>query len=193
MATYNFTISGDFGGEINSLQFHKEVVNEETITPNLIGINVISEDDNVDINFDSTLSSGEQTTLTELISSHSVISNGEIKASTNTTFSTTLTTYQTRDVMTTKYIIAGDYKIDWFYTFKSEDGYPDIRIIIDDTTIIHTNTNRTSAVSSTIEYDKVGFDIQTLNAGQHTIKLQLKGKKDASTTITKSCLFISAV
>lgn len=189
--SYTKSLSTDFGGNLNATQFHKEVEADSGIAPTCL--TVANKADVVEIVFSSALSSGEQTTLNNLISAHNAIITGDRLKSNTTVYETTSTTYQTRDTLTTHYLSEGEYKIDWFYTFISEDGTPDIRVIIDDTTVIHTNNTRVPVISDTIEYDKMGFDIQTLTSGQHTIKLEFKGSLKASTTIVLSRLFISEV
>lgn len=67
---YTKTISGDFGGNFNSSQFKSEVEVDDDIIPTCTHINV--NDDNIDIWFDTTLSAGEQTTLNELVSYHTI-------------------------------------------------------------------------------------------------------------------------
>lgn len=70
MATYTKTISIDFSGNLKSNQFHLEIEAEPGITgANLVGIQVTG--DTVEIEFDGSLSAGEQTTLNTLISNHS--------------------------------------------------------------------------------------------------------------------------
>ncbi len=173
------------------MQLQKEIKDDIGISPTITSIS--QDNDNVTISFDSTLSGPEQITLNNLVSAHTPITSGNKTTGTNDLFSTTISSYTTRDTLTTEYLSAGDYKIDWFYTFRTYNGYPDIRIIIDNNTIIHTNNSRVPVISSTIEYDKTGFDIQTLTEGQHVIELQIKGHSDSPASILKSCLFISEV
>lgn len=188
VSTYNYSLSSDLSNQLDVNQLHDTINADAGITPTCLTVK--NSGDVVTVIFDSALSGGEQTTLNGLISGHSVVTSGEKKIQNALLDETTATTYQTRDTLTTEYLSAGDYKIDWYYTFKTEDGTPDIRIIIDDTTVIHTNNTRVQVVSTTLEYDKVGFCIHTLTSGVHTIKLQLRGKADASTSIVLSNLFI---
>lgn len=66
--SYTYSLSSDFGNNLKSEQFHSEIENDNNITANLIAVN--TEGDVVDIIFDASLSSGEETTLNNLISSH---------------------------------------------------------------------------------------------------------------------------
>lgn len=79
MSTYTYSLSSDFGGNINTTQFHSEINNDPGIFPNLEGINTLNDD--VDIIFDSSLSAGEQTTLTGLVSSHTAVATSKIGTS----------------------------------------------------------------------------------------------------------------
>lgn len=71
MATYTYSLSSDFGGNLKSRQLHDEIVAEGSISPILSGI--LTNDDVVDIVFNSSLSAGEQTTLNGLVSAHSPV------------------------------------------------------------------------------------------------------------------------
>lgn len=71
---YTYTISSDFGGDINNLnmsQLHKAIADDAGITPVFDGISM--EGDNVDIIFTTALSGAEQTTLNGLISGHTPV------------------------------------------------------------------------------------------------------------------------
>jgi hypothetical protein len=65
---YTKSLSTDFGGNLNTTQFHAEIVNDLTINKTLIGVNNL--DDVVDIVFSSALDSGELTALNLLITNH---------------------------------------------------------------------------------------------------------------------------
>lgn len=71
MSTYTYSLVSDFGGSLNSKQLHNEIVADVGITPTLTGIN--TEDDVVDVIFVSALSAGEQTTLNNLASAHTAV------------------------------------------------------------------------------------------------------------------------
>jgi len=66
--TYNYSVTSDFGGNINIKQLGDTIASESGITINLTGI--LIDGDNVDIIFDAALSAGEHTTLDGIISSH---------------------------------------------------------------------------------------------------------------------------
>ena len=66
--TYNYSLSSDFGGNINIGDLKNEIEAEGGITPVLSGIT--RNDDDIDIIFESALSGGEQTTLNGLVSTH---------------------------------------------------------------------------------------------------------------------------
>lgn len=68
-STYNYSYSVDFGGNLNTAQFHSEVEADGGITPSLIEIKI--DGDDVDVVFNSALSGGEETTLTNLVAAHS--------------------------------------------------------------------------------------------------------------------------
>lgn len=189
--TYTKSLSSDFGGSLNSRQLHNAIDDNVNITTNILRID--TDGDDVDIIFDGSLSGLESSTLDSLVSAHNPVTSGDRKIVNTDLDETTSTNYQTRDTLTTEYLIAADYKIDWYYTFRSEDGTPDIRVIVDDTTVIHTNNTRVPVIGSTIQYDKTGFSVQTLTVGVHTIKLQYRGNPLSATSITSSNLFISKV
>jgi hypothetical protein len=67
--TYTKSITTHFGGSVpNQRQFHEEIVAEAGITPTLVGVTITA--DVVEIEFNSALSVGEETTLDGLMSSH---------------------------------------------------------------------------------------------------------------------------
>lgn len=66
--TYTKSKATDFGGNLKTGKFHKEIVAEGGIAPTLLRVDTV--DDVVDIVFDAALSGGEQTTLTTLIGNH---------------------------------------------------------------------------------------------------------------------------
>lgn len=66
--TYTKSLSTDFGGSIKLKQLHKEIEDDGTIVPNIIGITMTG--DVVDITFDSALSGSEETSLNSLIAAH---------------------------------------------------------------------------------------------------------------------------
>lgn len=64
----NYSVSSDFGGSINLSQFHQEIDDESGITTAFIGLT--KDGDDIEIIFEEEPSSGEQTIITSLISSH---------------------------------------------------------------------------------------------------------------------------
>jgi len=67
----NYSIINDFGGNSPNIgQLHNEIVLNNGITKNLIGITIHNNDDNVIIEFDFSLSIGEKTILDGIVSSH---------------------------------------------------------------------------------------------------------------------------
>lgn len=66
--TYTYSLASDFGGSIGQRQFHEEIVAEVSITPTLEGVTIT--DDVIDVIFESSLSTGEETTLDNLVSAH---------------------------------------------------------------------------------------------------------------------------
>lgn len=67
MTTYTRSLSSDFGGSVLLRQLHNEISNSSIVT-SLDGINMTN--DTIDIVFDSSLTSSEETTLNSLISAH---------------------------------------------------------------------------------------------------------------------------
>lgn len=67
MATYDYSFSVDFSNNITFEKFITEI-NTSSISENLV--NIVREGDEVHINFDATLSAGDQITLNNLVSSH---------------------------------------------------------------------------------------------------------------------------
>jgi len=65
---YTYSLINDFGNNLELSSLHKDIVNESGITTLLSGINL--DEDVVTVTFDSSLTSGEQTTLDSLVSSH---------------------------------------------------------------------------------------------------------------------------
>lgn len=66
-----YSLSGDFSGNINSVQLQTEINADPGITPTVTNIN--TDDDDVIIVFDSTPSTGEQTTINGIVSSHTAV------------------------------------------------------------------------------------------------------------------------
>jgi len=62
------SLATNFGGVLETGQFHTEIENDPGITPTLIGIN--SNGDVINIEFSTALSAGEETILDTLISNH---------------------------------------------------------------------------------------------------------------------------
>lgn len=186
--SYNRSLSNDFSGNLNPSQL-KDEINAGTIVP--ICLVVINISDVVTIKFNSALSNNEVIEMDQIIAEHVVIQSGSKTVKNITITSSTLSTYQTRDTLTTSYLPIGTYKIDWFYTFTVDDGSPDIKITVDDSIIIHENISQVPIASNTIDYDKNGFNVINLNEGVHIIKLQYKGEKSGLLTISKSILYIS--
>jgi hypothetical protein len=77
MATYTYSLSGDFGGNINAGMLDEEITDNGSITENLSYVNV--DEDDVSIIFDSALSSGEMTELNNVVSAHDPSDNPRIK------------------------------------------------------------------------------------------------------------------
>lgn len=68
MATYNYSLSSDFGNNINQNQFHQEVLGATGISPTFYGITTTG--DNIDVLFESNLDTNEQLILDNLVTSH---------------------------------------------------------------------------------------------------------------------------
>jgi parallel beta-helix repeat protein len=83
MSTYTYSLSSDFGGQINSNQFSEEIIDDVTIITALDYIT--TNDDDVDIVFVSTLSGPEVTQLNSLVAAYVYI---EIKEPKSTAFNT---------------------------------------------------------------------------------------------------------
>jgi len=67
--TYTKSLSGDFGGNLNTSQLFNEIENAE-IGPSCVTVK--NESDDVELIFTSSLTSGEQTILDNLVSNHVV-------------------------------------------------------------------------------------------------------------------------
>lgn len=68
MSTETYSLSIDFGGNLNAGQFHEEIDDESGISPTILTVRIT--DDVVELDFSSSLSSGEQTILDGLVSGH---------------------------------------------------------------------------------------------------------------------------
>ena len=66
--SYIYSYVSDFSSNWNQRQFHDEIEEENSITPNLVSVN--KEDDTITVNFDSSLNSAEQITLNNLVAVH---------------------------------------------------------------------------------------------------------------------------
>ena len=66
--TYSYSKSSNFGGLIDLSQFDEEIQEYDNISPNLLGIDMTSDD--INIMFDSELSNIEEIRLNSLINSH---------------------------------------------------------------------------------------------------------------------------
>lgn len=71
--TYTKSLSTDFGSILNTIQFQSEINAEAGIVPTCTHIN--TDGDDVDIVFASSLTAGEQTTLSTLTTNHTPITN----------------------------------------------------------------------------------------------------------------------
>lgn len=187
------SLTGDFAGNLNTTQLTNEINNDNGITPICLG--VFNKNDLVTIKFDAGLSAGELTILDGIISSHSAVYLGDVSGMMMSKQTTTDLNYDTVFTQTTKYLNAGQYVVHWYYEFTSSDGNPDIRIIIDDANVIHTNINRTAVVSSTISYDKTGFNPNViLTEGVHTIKIQFRVQSEAEALdLIHACTYIAEI
>ncbi len=67
MSVEVYSLSVDFSGNLNRTQFHQEIVDNGTL-PTLVGVH--DTEDIINIEFDSSLNAGQQTTLNGLVSSH---------------------------------------------------------------------------------------------------------------------------
>lgn len=173
MSEVTKSLEHDFDKKLNVNQLTNEINTEAGITSKCSG--VFNSEDEVIIKFDSSLSTEELTTLDELISNYNIAGQGNNFCTVSKIQSTTGQTYSTVIEQKTQYLNAGRYIIHWYYTFKSSDGNPDIRIIVDDINVVHTNNNRISVVSASISYDKTGFYSNLiLEEGVHNIKIQFK-------------------
>lgn len=184
--TYSKSLSTDFSGNLNPSQLRNELNADGGISPECIVVK--NSGDDVDIVFDASLSGGEETTLNNLISAHIPISS-YISSKSETVTATSLETYQTKTVLN-KYVNVGEYKINWYYIFLTDDGYHDIRIIVDDSTVIHSSSGKLPIVSSIYRNKECGFNFVTLNEGIHNIKLQFKSTSNNTVTIECARLHI---
>ena len=68
MTTYNYTVSGDFGGNLLVGQFHKEILSDNLITKTLNHVTI--RGNAVKVVFSLALSAAEETELNALITAH---------------------------------------------------------------------------------------------------------------------------
>jgi hypothetical protein len=68
VATYSYSLSGDFGGQLNIDQFGYEVKDNVVITTTFIGMS--TDGDDIKIYFVSSISGAEETELDALVSAH---------------------------------------------------------------------------------------------------------------------------
>jgi len=68
MVSYDYLISVDFTNGLQTNTLHDTIENDQNIVPNLLSID--TDNNNVHILFDTNLSTGEQTTLDGIVSSH---------------------------------------------------------------------------------------------------------------------------
>jgi hypothetical protein len=68
MTSIAYSLASDFSGNINLELLHTEILEETGITKTLDGIN--EEDDNITIDFESSLTTGEETLLDAVVAAH---------------------------------------------------------------------------------------------------------------------------
>lgn len=71
MSTYQYTISTDFSSGVASDRLSEEIGDDATITTDLLYMTADYGADELDIEFDGTLTSGEETALDALVAAHS--------------------------------------------------------------------------------------------------------------------------
>lgn len=97
MTTYSYSLASDFSGAINMRRLHQTIVDDVGIGVQLTGVNLTGDD--VDIEFVSALSAGEQTTLNSIVSGHDSSPDTHLSFTTagNDNTTTVLTATQTAD------------------------------------------------------------------------------------------------
>lgn len=106
----------------------------------------------------------------------------------NSTTTSTAFPGLTKVTLTTPSLAAGDYKVFWKYQWAINDAGGtrfDARVILDDTTVIHSITRDGVGITGTTARNPVGGSKKvTFTSGVHTIKLQFK---------TSSSSFVAAM
>lgn len=187
MVKYTYSLSSDFGGNIDREQFHNTLYLDGDLTSKLEGIEI--DQDVVDIHFNATLTGPEQTTLNSLISGHTPSTSNATVVNSHFQYleATSLIESTQRDLLqvaslSTNHMIAGYHKIEWYYEWSAGvmDSYFKCRIQLDNTTTVHEyETTSTTGISS--KYTAVtGFKVINFTDGVHTIDLDYCTSKSYS-------------
>ena len=210
MTTYSYSLSGDFSSGISVGQFHAEIV-ASSINDVLSGVFV--DGDDVDIVFDTSLTSGEVTTLNSLVSAHTPggepveeVSPGEVFGSQyayaeqeNPQVSTEDDSFQQALRLTTPDVPAGTYRIGWYYEWAADATNEDFigRIQLDNSTTIaeHRQEPKDSGGSDSSgsgtdqRHNASGFRHVQLTAGVHNFDLDYLGQDDDYEVTVYRCRF----
>ncbi len=204
MASYSYTISGNFGNGLGAGQLHSEI-DSLSFSVNMVGIHI--DDDDVDIEFDGVLTTGEQSTLNAAVAAHNPGSVVEVltdvfgteyhyveQESVQITTSENWQEALTLDVN----VPEGEYRIAWYYewAFDATDRNFEARVMLDNTTVLgdHEQEPKESGGSSrqgsgTDQSHPVsGFRKISLN-GQHSFDLDYRTEDDSDEATIYRCRF----
>lgn len=174
-ATYTKSLSGDFSGNLNITQLFNQIENSE-IVPSCVTIK--NKSDDVDIIFVSSLSSGEEAILDNIVSNY-IIDNSKpynnfLTLTPNKTKITSNSSYS--NIYTFKY--GGSIKtglIDYIeiisYTDSNTDSY-DIRVVDQNSAIVLASANFTNNKPEICDLGTIS------NIPEHETILEIQGKQN---------------
>lgn len=181
MVKYSYSLSSDFGGNLEEKQFHKNLADHGDLGSKFDGIEI--DQDNIDIHFNTSLTAGEQTTLNSLVSGHApAVSTADVSnvhyefMEIKTEISTTQKSYVRANRLTTKHLLAGYYKLEWYYEWASPSLNPSLncQIQLDDTTTVHSQQSAASIGDGTKFTSATGFTVVNLTEGTHDIDIDFQ-------------------
>lgn len=186
MSKYTFSIENDLSGNFNRVNLINEFI-DTSLYANLKSL--YSTNDDLKINFRTTITSGDESLLNSLISNHD--HNKQINNYYNFIIdenlsSTTSTDYQRKITMVTEYLRAGEYIISWNFNWRinkiNSNAFFEIKV--DDTNVLEEFS--TDNYKNNILDDKLSHTSFTkiyLNKGIHTIDMNFKRSNNIKSTV----------
>jgi len=189
MASFTYSLSGDFGGSINLVRFHAEIKSNVNINKDLDQVK--QKNDNVVVSFAASLDGGEVTALDSLVSAHiSSIDYPEFIFGDNYYFaksaaisSTTGTSYLEKLKMITPFLTEGAYRVAWSYNWRysstSNSFYA--RVQLNDTETLSEFVSEPNGKDSDQSNIVYGFDMVNLSSGIHEFDVDFKSGRNNNT------------